>query len=304
MATIEDKKKRVLDVNTKLAFACIDAAVPNNIQEARKKFVADLESRCNNPTYIAQGDSSLCGPAAFLYCVAREKPDDFANYVLDLALTGKGHLGGLEVAPGEECRNLDSLTVGTRTTAPVDWVALASLRDSGNSFVSMKSVDSDLGGITFPSTLAGWFEKTGWFSDVRNEASKTGLYDPLYHLLSINALPLSYICLFINAKIMKNEWMGPIPNHWVVLGDGAGTGGGSNGNDGSVIRIATPGTKILDSRGRAIMTTPKMETPFQHNITQRVSCLPDSPACVANNDPRAARRAELEQGKLTFNVYT
>ena len=123
-----------------------------------------------------------------------------------------------------------NLQNGKRTITPVDWVALASLWDSANSFAAMKNV------------------------------------------------------------IMSNTWMGPIPNHWVVLGNGAG-GGGGNGNDGSVIRITTPGTKILDSRGRPDMTTLKMETPFQHNIPRRVSCLPDSPACVANNDPRAARKA-------------
>jgi hypothetical protein len=52
------------------------------------------------------------------------------------------------------------------------------------------------------------------------------------------------------------------------------------------------------------MTTPKMETPRQHEITEHVSCLPESAACVANNDPRASRRAELKEGKLNFSVYT
>ena len=287
MASIEDKKKLVLDVNTKLKFKCIDAADSNNIKKAREEFVKGMEARRNDPTRIAQSGSSLCGPAAFLYCVAREKPDDFANYVLDLALEGTARLGGLTVAPGEKCRDTVSLTVGERSIAPVDWVTLASLRDSANSVAAMESVDSDAAGITLPKDLAGWFEKTGWFV-VRNRANKAAPNDPLHHLLGINSLPRSYICLFINANIMKNSWMASIPNHWVVLGDGAGKGGGSNGNDGTLIRIATP----------------KMEPAHQHDIVERISCLPDTPACLFKNDPRPARRKELEQGKLTFRVYS
>jgi hypothetical protein len=125
---------------------------------------------------------------------------------------------------------------------------------------------------------------------VHNEARIVGYRDPLRHLLGINSLPRSYVCLLINANIMTGGLVFSMPNHWVVLGDGAGTGGGSNGNDGSVIRIST------SSRG--------LETPLQPEIRERVSCLPDSPACAFNNDPTASRRVGLEKGKLNFKVYT
>ena len=296
MASIEDKKKLVLDVNTKLAFRCIDEdpAYRNDIKKAREVFVGDLENRRNDPKRINQNGASLCGPAAFLYCVAREKPDDFANYVLDLALDGTGRLGGLEVAPGKDCRNSVTLTVNPndpeeRTIAPADWIPLASLRDNANKIADMESVNSDFAGITYPGALADWFGKTGWFN-VLNRATcmPGGFHDPLHHLLGINSLPRSYICLLINANIMLGGLMGPIPTHWVVLGDGAGKGGGSNGNDGSLIRIATP----------------KMEPAHQHDIMERISCLPDTPACLFKNDPRPARREELEKGKLTLRVYS
>ncbi|MDR0702450.1 MAG: hypothetical protein LBF61_08615, partial [Azoarcus sp.] len=153
--------------------------------------------------------------------------------------------------------------------------------------------------------MAGWFKETGWFSDVRS-ASIPGIDDPLHHLLSINSLPLGYVCLLINANILNGSSVFNIPNHWVVLGDGAGKGGGSNGNDGSIIRIGTPGAKTLDSRGRAVMTATKRETHFQHEITYRPACVPaDSPNCLFNRlDPKASRRAELEKGTLDFKVYS
>jgi hypothetical protein len=289
-------------------FKHIDAVNPGDIEDARKQFVKDVEDRRNDPKLIDQGDSSLCGPASFMYCVAREKPDDFALYALDLALTGKGRLGNLEVTP-KACLAVEK-PVGKngKPVAPADWVTLAGLRDSTGPFSSMGSAESAVGGMTFPIALAGWFKKTGWFSDVRNNAALThsGINDHLRHLLGINALPRCYVCLLIDSAITGvNGKAGNFPTHWVVLGDGAGSGGGSNGNDGSTIRIATPGAKILDSRGRPIMVVPKVETPFQHEIKEHVSCLPDSPACVANSgDPKASRRAELEEGKLNFRVYT
>ncbi|MDR1229401.1 MAG: hypothetical protein LBK55_10390 [Azoarcus sp.] len=294
-SAFESKKKEVLDVNRNLAFKCIDgqASTASDIKLAREQFVDNVEKRRDKPKNIHQGDSSLCGPAAFMYCVAREKPDEFADYALDLALTGEARLGGLKVAPGQACRDVEK-PVGKKglPVAPADWVTLASLRDSTGPFSSMESARSDAGGMTFPVALAGWFKETGWFSEVRNSTAltRTGINDPLRHLLGINPLPLSYVCLLIDGAITEtNGRAGNFPTHWVVLGDGAGTGGGSNGNDGTVIRIAS-GTKV--------------ETPYQHEIKERISCLPDSPVCVANNDPRASRRAELEKGTLDFMVYT
>ncbi|MDR1228674.1 MAG: hypothetical protein LBK55_06610 [Azoarcus sp.] len=307
-SAFESKKKEVLDVNRKLAFKCIDAVDLNDIKRVREEFVKDVEKRRNTPKRIHQGDSSLCGPASFMYCVAREKPDEFADYALDLALTGEARLGGLKVAPGQACRDVEK-PVGKKglPVAPADWVTLASLRDSTGLFSSMDSARSDAGGMTFPIALAGWFKETGWFSEVRNNTAltRTGINDPLRHLLGINPLPLSYVCLLIDAAITQaNGRAGNVPTHWVVLGDGAGTGGGSNGNDGTVIRITTPGMKMLNPSGSATTISKKVETPYQHEIRERISCLPDSPACVANNDPMASRRAELEKGTLDFRVYT
>ncbi|MDR1424549.1 MAG: hypothetical protein LBI92_08095 [Azoarcus sp.] len=315
---MQNRKNQIMDLGKKLAFKCIDgdAKAPAAIKDAREQFIKAVEVRCiindveNGPLKINQGDSSLCGPAAFMYCVAREKPDDFARYAFDLALTGTGSLGSLIVKPKQACLDAERLKVEKswlsreRTITPADWVTLASLRDSTGPVSSMTRVTSDFGGMTHPDALAGWFRKTGWFRNVRNEARIGGHRDPLRHLLGINSLPLSYVCLLINANIMTRGVVFRMPTHWVVLGDGAGKGGGSNGNDGSVIRISTPGMTTLDSRGRPIMTVPKMEIPFQYQIMERVSCLPDSPACAFNNDPTASKRAELEKGKLNFKVYT
>ncbi|MDR3213434.1 MAG: hypothetical protein LBT71_05900, partial [Azoarcus sp.] len=66
-----------------------------------------------------------------MYCIARENPDAYGEYVLDLAMTGEGRIGNLVVKPGTDCRKAGP---DAKNIAPVDWVALASLRDTSNSF--------------------------------------------------------------------------------------------------------------------------------------------------------------------------
>ncbi|HYF09899.1 MAG TPA: hypothetical protein VD970_19955 [Acetobacteraceae bacterium] len=88
-----------------------------------------LFSRVEDPDLIHQQESSLCGPAAFLKAVAEDMPDVYARYVINLFKTGRGRIGTLDVKPSADCRR--GYYKGARI-APVDWIALASLRDSEN----------------------------------------------------------------------------------------------------------------------------------------------------------------------------
>jgi len=128
-----------------LAFTCIAKT------EERARLVTHLRERITTPYLINQGRTPLCGPAAFMYCIASDRPADYVRYVLDLATTGSGTLGGLTVVPGEDCRNA---SLG-RQIEPVDWIALASLRDASNAFLDMNGPKSNAAGITVGSALAG-----------------------------------------------------------------------------------------------------------------------------------------------------
>jgi hypothetical protein len=182
----------------------------------RSNFARQLTDRVITPSKIKQGDSSLCGPASFLYCLARRNPDAYAQYVIDLYEKGEASIGTLTVKPGTDCRNYDP----AGAISEVDWVALASLRDSENTFLDYDSVTDAAAGITLPSGIAGWFGKAG-FPSVQNRTNL--VFDKnLSTLLAGYGQHCSgaFVCLFVGADILlgKSGLTGKVPaDHWVVL---------------------------------------------------------------------------------------
>jgi hypothetical protein len=290
VSAYEDKKNEFLNSTAAPAFSCI-----KNTRKDRDDFVKALNDRRNDPHLIHQQDTSLCGPAAFMYCIAREKPDDYGIYVLDLAMTGKGRLGELETAPEAGCRNA---SVGK--IAPVDWVALGGLRDSPGS--RLEQPKSQWGGMTRGATLAGWFKATGWFTASNVTDLVPSRPRPLDDLLRINTLSAGYICLLLNSKVLTGKpatWNGA--THWVVLGDGDGKGGGTNGNCGTRIRIQASNVIVTDYLYRKIMTCPTSETPTPVGNEVMTPAGYDVPII---DEKILKRKQELEQGKLDFFMYT
>jgi len=221
-----------------LAFACI---------KDRVSFAKALEDRVDEPREINQGLTPLCGPAAFMYCIAKDRRTDYVRYVLGLAEHGVGKLGlNLTVEPSRACRNA-SFDV---EIDPVDWVALASLRDDTNSFRRMSGPKSNVAGITMGGAMVDWFRATGWFPGGVGKAIKYNWSQPVDELHDIDRHrrpePLvnlcgidprvsggGHVCLLIRAEILSDtppvsernrikasgkskKWYG-FPNHWVVL---------------------------------------------------------------------------------------
>ena len=82
----------------------IDAFAPGGHEKgfariARADVVDGLRDRIAHPKKQNQSAASLCGPAAFLYCVLEEHPEIYTQYVIDLYKTGEGRLGKLHVKP-------------------------------------------------------------------------------------------------------------------------------------------------------------------------------------------------------------
>jgi hypothetical protein len=178
----------------------------------------------------------LCGPAAFLNCVARDHPTEYVRYVLSLATTGEGALGKLMVRPGGDCRKA---VVGS-DILPVDWVALASLRDSSNTLWDVESPGSSAAGITTGGAMAAWFKGTGWFQGVCDKTNGVVSASP-DRLLELTATD-GHVCLLIRAAIVSSAsptnvgmdkigkegkpktWFGTA-DHWIVLRDKVTIGG-------------------------------------------------------------------------------
>ena len=185
---------------------------------SRKDVARQLAERIDKPGKINQHTSSLCGPAALLYSTAHSNPLMYAKFVLDLYERGRARLGKLNIKPGTDVRR----STVARGMPALDWMTLASIRDSENWFLDYQKASDKVAGITLPGTLAGWFKKAGYrrvVNDTNLVATKgignVSRANQYFHR--------KYkICAFINANMIqgpKNK-KSVFPDHWVVLSTG------------------------------------------------------------------------------------
>ncbi len=182
----------------------------------RKQLVADLKARMAKPSLVDQSYASLCGPACMAYIVLSKLPAAWAAYVMSLYDTGSAKLGrGMLVKPSEGCRNAKP---GGKISG-VDWVGLASLRDSENAVWEYNNPDDAFAGITMPGGLENWFKQMKW-TGVKEETNlvRTKDADNLRDASRLFAQGHS-ICLFVWGDVVNGHKAGffTTPNHWVVL---------------------------------------------------------------------------------------
>ncbi len=146
----------------------------------KEKIEAQLESRlahqklnntslnhtyCKNNAYPHQGLTGFCGPAAFMYALLMDRPDLYKQYIIDLWLFGKADLGNLKIKASKMVKKPTDLThqdSGKTRIPAIDWISMASLRDSSNLFFSSASASCmQIGDITGPNSLDNWFQGVG-----------------------------------------------------------------------------------------------------------------------------------------------
>jgi hypothetical protein len=181
--------------------------------------VAGLRERVNDPSKQNQGAASLCGPAAFFYCVLNYKPELYVQYVIDLFTTGKARIGSLKVEPSLACRVYKP---PADKIAPVDWIALASLRDSENTIMDYSSADDTTAGITRPRAIVSWLRDIG-YQAVRDDTN----YYFCKGRKEIEAFDKEVrvsrdVCLLVNDNILDpgtQNLKSHFCNHWIVADD-------------------------------------------------------------------------------------
>lgn len=206
------------------AFACISSG---------SAYLTEIQVRLNSPQTVRQGNAPLCGPAAFMYCVAKSFPTVYERYALELALHGSSSIGELLVTPGAACRSARGrIGIGGGAITPLDWVTLAGLRDSTNVWFRMRNPGSNVSGITLPGALMDWFQGSGLFLNCENHTSLVAS-QRLSNLLQANQKFSRdhYVCLFIRASILTRvggelainkfdkgtpKTIAPTPDHWIV----------------------------------------------------------------------------------------
>lgn len=190
--------------------------------------VAGLRDRLNNPNHVSSRKLNLCGPAAFVRNLVMDDPVNYVKIVVGLFEDGRAYIGSKTVTPGKDLLKYTPPTkVEADTTHNLgeafnraDWIILASLRDSDNSFLDFQSVNDSAAGITMPHTMVKWFKEMG-YTDIKNETNILFRKDLANAKEATRLYSNNYkVCLFISADMLstkeQSNWSAT-PDHWVVL---------------------------------------------------------------------------------------
>lgn len=212
----------------------------------RADLVQQLVLRAQSPNRIDQGQAPLCGPAAFLYNIARKNPMAYMKYVIDLFEHGSAWLGKMHVEPSDDCK---ASSAWQGKMAAADWVALAGLRDSKNAVLDFDGPSDSVAGITSARSLQRWFQQCGYFSGTSRDTNS--LSDKsLWTLLLAHQHQLSggHPCLMVGDNVITGQPRGrAIPNHWVVLTSAVQIGKPSWNGPPSASALVARGKQAVDA---------------------------------------------------------
>ena len=176
-----------------------------------------LNTRLALQNYPDQKYASLCGPAVFFYCLLLNSPMHYKNFIWEMWSKGDAQIANLRIKPSDGCRHPKKFYKSdcSEKISGLDWISLASLRDSENIIASYDSPDDERDGISLPSEVENWFKKAGftlvdWFER-----------DTIENYMALNnyfGLPNHYIVSLINTKLVDNRasGIGVLPEHWIV----------------------------------------------------------------------------------------
>ena len=209
----------------------------------KKKIENQIASRINHSSYPNQGGTSLCGPAAFFYCLQIDRPDIYKQAANDLWLHGKTKIGTLDITPGDGCRHPKGKfydDYGREAVSGLDWVTLASLRDSENSIMSYDEVNDQVAGITMWGKLTEWFEKAGYEKIFDNISLSHANVNDISRLNSYASKGYKIVSLISAGMLSDFPGDSSSKNHWIVW-----TSQVKNAN-GNVISNGTSGFDKVD----------------------------------------------------------
>ncbi|MCP9267268.1 hypothetical protein M5U04_03950 [Xenorhabdus sp. XENO-1] len=184
----------------------------------KSKVESQIQNRLSKRTYPDQNGASLCGPAAFFYCLQIDRPDIYEQAARELWEHGRTKIGQLEIKPGDGCRHPKGTFYNSRgeRISGLDWLTLASLRDSENIIMAYDEVSDQVAGITDWWKLSDWFEKSGYEKVFDNTGLSHSKINDLVTLCDYYNKGYNVVTL-ISAGMLSDfteETSGK--NHWVV----------------------------------------------------------------------------------------
>ena len=200
----------------------------------RTQLIDQLRQRLSNDqhSWPHQGGTSLCGPAAFMFCLINDRPDLYVRHIIDLWTGRPATLGQRSVRPSTQVRaTAETETInseGVKMTVPqaaginaVDWISMASLRNDSPSLIPFSSYDhpSAMGSaITRPAYLKSWFNAVGSTTllDNTNEIFPMADWKELLELAPYQSS--AWVVMLVSASMFGGTGS-TYKNHWVVLND-------------------------------------------------------------------------------------
>ena len=127
-------------------------------------FAFQLALRVRSPRTIDQDRTTLCGPVAMVYDVAKRDPERYARFAISLFTTGTGQLGVGQITPSMTICN----GYQKGLMPEVDYVVLASIRDSDAIVLSLAPLRNILT-LTKPGALCEFMRQAG-FTNIRDHS--------------------------------------------------------------------------------------------------------------------------------------
>ncbi|MGL0782819.1 hypothetical protein ACSTB9_14795 [Klebsiella pneumoniae] len=167
--------------------------------------------------YPNQYYSMLCGPAAFYYCLMMDRYDVYEQLVWDLWNHGKATLGSFLLQPSTSTMKVNDLFSGAShpRVSAVDWITMASLRDSSNNLLKYESVGDKVSAITLWGDIEKWMLNAG----AQKIFSNISLYhSSLSDMCKLNSLMCNDVHIFslISAGMLQQGANVPFKDHWIV----------------------------------------------------------------------------------------
>lgn len=177
-----------------------------------------------------QGGTSLCGPAAFMFCLLNDRPDLYVQHIIDLWSGRSATLGQRSVrvngtvqanARATVQRNgVDTNLLEANRVSAVDWISMASLRNDSPDLNPIADYDhptDKLSAITRPKYLKGWFGAVGATTllDNTSEIISTAGWDELVELAFY--AESGWVVMLVAAAMLQRGGGFTNKNHWVVL---------------------------------------------------------------------------------------
>ncbi|MCE6000088.1 hypothetical protein [Acinetobacter pittii] len=215
-----------LNLSRERIFQCIDPGCkPGEAKDPFSKIQieAGLQARLNEPL-PDQSYASLCGPAAYFFCLINLSPTKYKLAVKQLWEKGLTKIGNLEIKPSlSGCRRVKNFYDGELPKIPpIDWITLASLRESENKAFQLKDPSQEVAGITAWWEMESWFKSSGFKILKTFPFYITGYNPTLIGEINKYAGPDYYIVTLISASLLNSgssSGTQSLPDHWIVWTD-------------------------------------------------------------------------------------